>query len=117
MVGEELEEYLKIHETSEEEVPLNMIDIADISDSDEEVEDLGDGGVLVYDIYVKNHVTRKGFFKQSQAFRMYPVYETRNRVDDYGEVYDLSNFTKFEQKVPEIDYMVYFEFIISGYGC
>jgi cleavage and polyadenylation specificity factor subunit 2 len=77
-----------------------------LSDSDEEVEDTGVAGVPIYDIYVKDHVTRKGFFKQSQAFRMYPVHEVRNRVDDYGEVFDHSAFTKFEQKVPEDDYLV-----------
>lgn len=109
--GEELEEYLLKEKQEEEEKAKapKELDLDEISDSDDENEEAvgqnGTTGVPVYDIYVKDHVTRKGFFKQSQAFRMYPVYEVRNRVDEYGELVDLSFFSKFEQKVPEDDYV------------
>ena len=109
--GEELEEYLlreKLEEEEKEKAPKEL-DLDEISDSDDENEEAagqnGTTGVPVYDIYIKDHVTRKGFFKQSQEFRMYPVYEVRNRVDEYGELVDLSFFSKFEQKVPEDDYV------------
>ena len=88
---------------------------------DEENEEVGGAavggvaGVPVYDIYVRDHVTRKGFFKQSQAFRMYPVYEVRNRVDEYGEVVDLSFYSKFEQKVPEDDYVCLLSYLLSAF--
>lgn len=114
--GEELEEYLLKEKLEEEERAKDpqQLDLDDLSDSDEENEEVGGAatggvvGVPVYDIYVRDHVTRKGFFKQSQAFRMYPVYEVRNRVDEYGEVVDLSFYSKFEQKVPEDDYVCLF---------
>ncbi|KAJ3304049.1 cleavage and polyadenylation specificity factor subunit 2 [Kappamyces sp. JEL0829] len=107
--GEELEEFLAREAEREalKEKDVNDIDLANLSDSDEEIEETGGlagaPGLPVYDIYVKDHVDRKGFFKQSQAFRMYPVHEVRNRVDDYGELLDLTMFSKFEQKVPEDD--------------
>lgn len=86
---------------------MNQVDInSDIDDSDSDQEE-GDNGPASFDIYVKDQTNRKGFFKQSQVFRMYPVHEVRHRVDEYGEIIDHSAFSKFEQKVME-EYMVKF---------
>lgn len=109
--GEELEAYLAEEQKQEDEkeIFLKELDLANLSDSDDEMEEVvgenGAPGIPVYDIYVKDHVNRKGFFKQSQAFRMYPVHEVRNRVDEYGELLDLAAFSKFEQKVPDDNFV------------
>lgn len=106
MEGVELEQHMEREAVrlAGLEKDADAIDLSDISDSDEEIEEVGTLGAPVYDIYVKDHVSRKGFFKQSQSFRMYPVIEARTRVDEYGEMLDLAAFSKFEQKVPE-DYV------------
>lgn len=53
-----------------------------------------------YDVFIKDSGVSTGFFKQYQAFKMFPVYETRARIDDYGEIIDLSEFRKFEVVAP-----------------
>ncbi|KAI8893571.1 beta-lactamase-like protein [Globomyces pollinis-pini] len=98
--GEELnafleEESLKQKEAEKQVERMVTSDIEE-TDSDEEIEESGAVGHS-YDIYVKDQGNRKGFFKQSQVYRMYPVYESRHVQDDYGEVVDITMFSKFEQ--------------------
>jgi cleavage and polyadenylation specificity factor subunit 2 len=105
--GGELEEYLEHERLNQVEMEtLNQVEInSDRDDSDSDKED-GDTGPASYDIYVdlQSKSSRKGFFKQSQVFRMFPVHEVRHRSDDYGELIDHSAFMKFEQKVMD-EYM------------
>lgn len=49
-----------------------------------------------FDIFVKDQTRTGGFFKQSQAFKMFPVFEYRMRGDDYGEYIDPSVYMKGE---------------------
>ncbi|TPX35203.1 dolichyl-phosphate-mannose---protein mannosyltransferase [Synchytrium endobioticum] len=49
-----------------------------------------------YDAYVRDAHRVGGFFKQSQSFRMFPVHESRKRVDEYGEQIDIAIFAKAE---------------------
>ncbi|KAI8925035.1 beta-lactamase-like protein, partial [Entophlyctis helioformis] len=77
------------------------------ADQDSDMSDVDDDDPtahihMPYDVYVKDAGRSSGFFKQSQAHRMYPVYEARYRVDDYGEVVDAAVFSKLEaQHVPD----------------
>jgi hypothetical protein len=44
-----------------------------------------------YDIHVEKETRldrKTGFFKQSKSYKMFPVFEKRWRIDDYGEVID-----------------------------
>jgi cleavage and polyadenylation specificity factor subunit 2 len=42
---------------------------------------------------------------------MFPVFETRNRIDDYGEVIDIAEFRKFETEKPAEVEMVFVKLI------
>ena len=103
--GEELDEYLEKEKSNKQEIEktkkeeMIVPEIEEVESEEEEPEE----GVLQtsYDTYVKDHANRKGFFKQAGQFKMYPVHETRNRVDDYGEVIDVNQFSKFEEAIDE----------------
>ena len=83
------------------------------SDSDQEQEQATVGGHVSYDVYVKDQdFNRKSFFKQSQAFKMYPVHESTYKVDDYGEIIDHSIFSKFDQQIQPED--IVFFLLIKG---
>jgi hypothetical protein len=44
-----------------------------------------------YDIHIEPDqriLNKTGFFKQSKSYKMFPVFEKRWRIDDYGEVID-----------------------------
>ena len=74
--------------------------VPEVEESETEDEEMEEGIVQTsYDTYVKDHSNRKGFFKQAGQFKMYPVHETRNRVDDYGEVVDITMFSKYEEAI------------------
>lgn len=53
-----------------------------------------DGELLAqkqYDIHIEADQrpgSKSGFFKQDKSFKMFPVFEKRWRIDDYGEVID-----------------------------
>jgi cleavage and polyadenylation specificity factor subunit 2 len=93
--GEELEEFLAKQVKT---VPKVVQPVLEDSDSDEE-----EDAVMSFDTFVKDQTHRRGFFKQSNV-KMYPVHETRFKVDDYGELIDHSFFAAFQQKVME-EYM------------
>ena len=97
LVGEELEAYLEKEKADEPVVESD-------SDSDIEMDEDESGPIPVaadgesflgqkqYDIHIERDtgpVTKAvGFFKNARSFKMFPVFEKRWRIDDYGEVID-----------------------------
>ncbi|KAJ3145453.1 cleavage and polyadenylation specificity factor subunit 2 [Geranomyces variabilis] len=71
-------------------------DESDMDDDEGEVAEVANILASGYDIYVKDQTRTGGFFKQSQSFRMFPVIDTRKRVDDYGEQIDPQVYTRGE---------------------
>jgi cleavage and polyadenylation specificity factor subunit 2 len=72
---------------------------SDMSDAEEDVEEAEFS--QSFDIFLKAQKIKDadaGFFKQQQAFKMFPIYEVRHKIDDYGELIDLADFKKFETK-------------------
>jgi cleavage and polyadenylation specificity factor subunit 2 len=133
--GEELEHYLaQIAEQKaleeqeglkrglvEEDDDDDMSDLDDAPQAGESTEKM----VQQYDIYMKDVTRSSGFFKHAQTFRMFPIHQTRIRLDDYGEVIDPSSYMKEEeqtaieaaatgQKQPEIDKVKCFMLKFSG---
>ncbi|KAJ3410272.1 cleavage and polyadenylation specificity factor subunit 2 [Chytridiales sp. JEL 0842] len=104
LAGEELEAHLKSEqerkeeEAAKEEAKRSAFeeDDSDISDDEDgavsNVKVSGGGAANQFDFYVKDTMRGGGFFKQNQSFWMFPVIETRRRVDDYGEVIDPAAF-------------------------
>ena len=94
--GEELEAYESQQQTVDVEVSAQQQVPSDSELSDEDEEEnitLQQFDTLMQDVEVSN---TGGFFKQHQAFKMFPVYDHRPRIDDYGEYVDTSEFDKFQ---------------------
>ena len=106
--GEELEEYLAIQKSKATEIEKTKKEemiVPEVEESESEEEEPEEGVVQTsFDTYVKDQSNRKGFFKQAGQFKMFPVHEVRNRVDDYGEVIDITYFSKFQEAIDE-EYM------------
>ncbi|EGF79032.1 hypothetical protein BATDEDRAFT_12823 [Batrachochytrium dendrobatidis JAM81] len=100
LVGDELDEYMSKKQAEEEHARLmhsHQLGLDDSSDSDmSDTEEVAKPQPMQFDIYVKDVNRSTGFFKQAQAFKMYPVHEHRPRVDDYGELIDLDMYAKLE---------------------
>ncbi|KAJ3260641.1 cleavage and polyadenylation specificity factor subunit 2 [Boothiomyces macroporosus] len=94
--GKELRDFQEREKQRLAELEKENIIAMDVDESESDIESDDQPGHVVYDIYVKDHEQRQSFFKQAQAFKMFPVYEARNRMDDYGEVIDLLAYAKFE---------------------
>lgn len=94
--GKELRDFQEREKQRLAELEKENIIAMDVDESESDIESDDQPGHVVYDTYVKDHEQRQSFFKQAQAFKMFPVYETRNRMDDYGEVIDLLAYAKFE---------------------
>lgn len=104
--GQELEAHLVLLEQQksaqqEEELKRRA---ALVESDDDEMSDVEQGLeateslVTQYDVFVKDMPRSVGFFKHAQAFRMFPVHQTRNRVDDYGETIDPSAYMRQEEQ-------------------
>lgn len=108
--GQELLDYnMEKQRVREIEAEMQQAKDNDDSRSDIDDEDDDDDGnekqvAFVYDTWVKDAHRSTGFFKQANAFKMFPVHETRHKVDEYGEVLDMTVFSRFEtqhQHVPD----------------
>ncbi|KAJ3333899.1 cleavage and polyadenylation specificity factor subunit 2, partial [Blyttiomyces sp. JEL0837] len=106
--GKELEEYLaeaalKENEMANVKTDGDMSamdeDDSDLSDDDEADRITGKSSANMFDFYVKDTLKTNSFFKQSQSFFMFPVTETRRRVDDYGEVIDPMAFVSADARI------------------
>lgn len=103
--GEELLAFQ--HEQSEKEAQKTRDELNLESDDDSDMEVDGDEmGYSSFDIPVRGistHTTGSGnFFKAAQSFRMFPLYEERSRMDEYGEAVDWQQLARLNnQKVPD----------------
>lgn len=82
-----------------------MVDEDMDSEPDEEAieMDIEHTAHISYDIIINQVEMSSSFFKQQQAFKMYPIYDVRPRIDDYGEIIDMAEFKKFEVEVVETE--------------
>ncbi|KNC99735.1 uncharacterized protein SPPG_05115 [Spizellomyces punctatus DAOM BR117] len=102
--GEELAEFLareqqrREHELESLAKQRSLIeeDESDMSEDEGEVAEVANILATGFDIYVKDQTRSGGFFKQSQSYRMFPTYEPRKRVDDYGEQIDPAVYMRGE---------------------
>ncbi|KAI8918292.1 beta-lactamase-like protein [Powellomyces hirtus] len=102
--GEELSEFLAREQQRREQEAealakqraLMEDEESDLDEDEVEVAEVANILASGYDIYVKDQMRTGGFFKQSQSYRMFPVHESRKRVDDYGEQIDPSVYMKGE---------------------
>ena len=106
MEGQELQDYMDKQaqlKIMQEEEALKRA-LADQDEEDEMDQDeliLNETDKTVYhpfDIYVKDVSRSSGFFKHAQTFKMFPVYESRTRVDDYGEIIDPGSYMREEEQ-------------------
>lgn len=54
-----------------------------------------------HDLYVRDGVRSGGFFKQTQAFPMFPFTERRRRFDDYGETIQQDHYMQDIEKLEQ----------------
>ncbi|KAI9205526.1 beta-lactamase-like protein [Polychytrium aggregatum] len=74
----------------------SSIDDDDSDDDDGDESGTKDTLSTQFDVYVKDPIRSGGFFKQNQAFAMFPVFDSRKIVDDYGEAIDPGHYMKGE---------------------
>ncbi|KAJ3270566.1 cleavage and polyadenylation specificity factor subunit 2 [Terramyces sp. JEL0728] len=101
--GKELRDFMEREKQRLAELEKEKVIVMDVDESESDDESDDQPGHVSYDIHVKDHEQRQSFFKQAQAFKMFPVYETRNKMDDYGEVIDLLAYAKFENSQHVLD--------------
>ncbi|KAJ1344536.1 hypothetical protein BSLG_000060 [Batrachochytrium salamandrivorans] len=107
LVGDELAEFLA-KKQADTELARQLLQRQRVLEEDDDDSDMSEVEedtkmqAMQFDIYVKDVNRSTGFFKQAQAFRMYPVHEYRPRVDDYGEIIDADQYAKLESlQVPD----------------
>ena len=82
---QELQDYLDLHAPIQPE-PQDSDSDSEI-DVDENIPQLKED-VNMYDVFITPTSKSSSFFKQNKSFKMFPVFERRCRVDEYGEVID-----------------------------
>lgn len=86
---------------------MREVDMGTFSEIDLEMERLRSG--KTYDLYVRDQGRVRDLGLQNQSYCMFPFQERLRRTDEYGEVYDLEQYTIKEETddmslvVPDID--------------